>query len=174
MRTCLQIEGGLPAGLKMQMLVNIVFDFFIGIVPFLGDLADAMFRANTKNAIILEKYLREKGTKHLKETGQSIPAVDPSSVVEFDRFENTSTPERRSQPPSRQPSHRSSRRPSPSDAQRQRPDAPMSSHPPAAKTTEGGGWFGRNKKRTRDVEMGEVVTPPRTQSRRKERQARRS
>ena len=174
MKTCLQIEGGLPAALRMQMMMNIIFDFFLGLVPFLGDLVDAMFRANTRNAILLEEHLREKGKKHLKETGQPIPAVDPSSVVEFDRFE--SSPEARSQVPSRQPSHRSSRRPSrqPSPQPSPQPSSqPMPSQPPPAETSGGGGgWFGRNKRRTRDVEMAEVEPPARTHSRRQERRGR--
>lgn len=39
-RTCQQVEGGLPAAVQSQMMLNIVVDFFIGLVPFLGDLAD--------------------------------------------------------------------------------------------------------------------------------------
>ncbi|OBT54552.1 hypothetical protein VE04_05718 [Pseudogymnoascus sp. 24MN13] len=40
-RTCQQVEGGLPAAVQSQMVFNIVIDFFIGLVPFIGDLADA-------------------------------------------------------------------------------------------------------------------------------------
>lgn len=39
-RTCQQVEGGLPAAVQSQMVFNIVVDFFIGLVPFVGDLAD--------------------------------------------------------------------------------------------------------------------------------------
>jgi hypothetical protein len=39
-RTCQQVEGGLPAAVQSQMVFNIVIDFFIGLVPFIGDLAD--------------------------------------------------------------------------------------------------------------------------------------
>jgi hypothetical protein len=39
-RTCQQVEGGLPVAVRSQMMFNIVIDFFIGLVPFLGDMAD--------------------------------------------------------------------------------------------------------------------------------------
>ncbi|KAH6668526.1 hypothetical protein B0J14DRAFT_601042 [Halenospora varia] len=37
LRTCQQVEGGLPTDVKMKMYFNIVLDFGIGLVPFLGD-----------------------------------------------------------------------------------------------------------------------------------------
>lgn len=40
LRTCQQVEGGLPAAVKSKMMFNIVLDFGIGLVPFLGDIAD--------------------------------------------------------------------------------------------------------------------------------------
>jgi len=40
LRTCEQVEGGLPADVKSKMMFNIVVDFAIGLVPFLGDIAD--------------------------------------------------------------------------------------------------------------------------------------
>lgn len=39
MRTCGQIQGGLPADVKMKMYLNIIVDFGIGLVPFLGDVS---------------------------------------------------------------------------------------------------------------------------------------
>ena len=41
---------------------NIMLDFGIGLIPIVGDLADAMFRANTRNAWLLDAYLTEKAT----------------------------------------------------------------------------------------------------------------
>jgi hypothetical protein len=40
LRTCQQVEGGLPADVTYKMYFNIIFDFGIGLVPFLGDIAD--------------------------------------------------------------------------------------------------------------------------------------
>ena len=37
-----------------------MLDFGIGLIPFVGDLADAFYRANTRNAWLLDAYLSEK------------------------------------------------------------------------------------------------------------------
>ena len=58
----------------------------------------ALFRANTRNAVILEKYLREKGAKALKTEGHQGPTIDPTDPDEFDRLEL----EQSGGPPSRQ------------------------------------------------------------------------
>lgn len=55
-----QIEGGLPPALQSRMMLNIVMDFAVGLVPFLGDIADAIFKANSRNAWLLEEYLVKK------------------------------------------------------------------------------------------------------------------
>ncbi|KAI5205144.1 hypothetical protein E4T39_03216 [Aureobasidium subglaciale] len=54
---CMKVKGGLPMGILIQMLINIAIDFVIGIIPFIGDIADAYFKANTKNCRLLEKHL---------------------------------------------------------------------------------------------------------------------
>lgn len=92
LRTCQQVEGGLPVDVKSKMMFNIVIDFVIGLVPFIGDLADAVFRANTKNAAELEKYLRKKGANNLRLSGIQQPLVDPSDPEEFDRMMNNGSP----------------------------------------------------------------------------------
>jgi hypothetical protein len=59
-KTCQKIDGGLPQTLRARMMFNIVLDFGLGLVPLLGDVADAIFRANTRNAWLLEMYLTKK------------------------------------------------------------------------------------------------------------------
>jgi len=54
------IDGGLPSTLRMRMMINITLDFLVGLVPFIGDLADAAFKCNTKNARLLELHLDAK------------------------------------------------------------------------------------------------------------------
>jgi hypothetical protein len=76
LRTCQQVEGGLPASVTIKMYINIILDFGIGLVPGLGDIADTIFRANTRNAAALEKFLRQKGAAVLKAQGQAVPAID--------------------------------------------------------------------------------------------------
>lgn len=138
LRTCQQVEGGLPNSIKSKMMFNIIFDFFIGLIPFLGDLADAAFRANTKNAIELENYLREKGAKNLKAQGR-ISTLDPTDPATFDKLEEEQTTAPSSGQPSRQPSRR----------QGQEPVAAQSSEPEGRK----GGWFSKSKQP--DVERGD-------------------
>lgn len=70
-RTCSEI--GLPAAIYIRMIFNIVLDFLVGLVPFLGDLADAAYKANTRNAIILENYLRGRGVENLRQQGMPLP-----------------------------------------------------------------------------------------------------
>lgn len=82
-KTCQQVEGGLPAIVMMKMYLNIILDFGIGLVPVIGDLADALFRANTRNAILLEKHLRRKGAETLEANGCLVPALDPSDPNEY-------------------------------------------------------------------------------------------
>lgn len=155
-RTCCQVEGGLPSSLKLQMLTNIAFDFAVGLVPFAGDLADAMFKANTRNALLLEKHLREKGKKELCKSGQPLPAIDPSSPEEFDRMWRES-------PIGDSPGHHScspfrhgTTAPAPQHA---RPHG-MPNAPEEARVHSGHGWFGRSKSRPPDVEMGHVDNRP--------------
>jgi hypothetical protein len=86
-RTAKQIEGGLPFWLRLSMHFWVAVDLVIGLVPFVGDVADAIVLANTRNAAALEAYLREKGRKNLRNSGQPIPS-DPSDPTEFDRLQN--------------------------------------------------------------------------------------
>lgn len=67
------------------MWLNIILDFAVGLIPFVGDMADAVFKANTRNAIVLEKHLRKKGADALKAQGQSHNISDPSDPAEFDQ-----------------------------------------------------------------------------------------
>lgn len=77
-----KIDGGLPMNLKMRMIIYILIDFAVGTVPIVGDLADAVYKCNTKNAAVLEKHLREQGAKKLAAQGQPVPKI--SGPVNFD------------------------------------------------------------------------------------------
>lgn len=83
--TCQQIEGVLPVELKMKMYSNIILDFLIGLVPLVGDLADGFFRANIRNAVLLEKYLCDHEARRLREgleTGSVPESRDPGQYYE--------------------------------------------------------------------------------------------
>lgn len=177
-RTCCKVEDGLPAGLRMKMMFNIAFDFALGLVPFVGDIADAAFRCNTKNAVLLEEYLREKGKNNLLKSGQPVPAIDPSDPDSFDRrIEEVDSD---GEPIGHQPRHNanmlsrptdagrpagrsdraSNNRPVAGDARTAHPDVAV---PATAKTRDSGskGWFSWGKSRRTDLEMAdEAATLP--------------
>ncbi|KAL4988518.1 hypothetical protein BDW68DRAFT_90910 [Aspergillus falconensis] len=96
LKTCEGIDGGLPARLRTQMIINVIVDFLIGLVPFVGDIADAAYKCNTRNAIALEKYLREKGTRNISR--QERTDVDPSLPDEFDRYDREANTEHATEP----------------------------------------------------------------------------
>lgn len=155
MRSADKIEGGLPSTLKTQMLFWIFVDFVVGLVPFVGDLLDAVVRANTKNAILLEAHLREKGAKNLKASGLPVPEIDPSSPDAFDRYdaavESGRNPagadSRTTQQPRRQDNMSSTAAaPQPPVGARVRDDRQGG--------RSGGGWMGGSRTREPDVEEG--------------------
>jgi hypothetical protein len=85
--SCRKVEGGIPIGLQAYMIFNIAFDFFIGLVPFVGDLADALYKCNTRNAILLEEHLRKAAQKEKRIARDTL---DLSLPEEFDRFDEES------------------------------------------------------------------------------------
>ena len=54
------IRYGLPRELITKMLANVLVDFLMGAVPFVGDLADMWFKANMRNVALLRAYLDQK------------------------------------------------------------------------------------------------------------------
>lgn len=59
-KTASNVDGGLPKRMYAMMVTNIMLDLAIGFIPVLGDLADLFYRANTRNAWLLDAYLAEK------------------------------------------------------------------------------------------------------------------
>jgi hypothetical protein len=48
---------GVPKNAVAKMALNVVVDFAAGSIPLLGDLFDAVFKANLKNVALLERHL---------------------------------------------------------------------------------------------------------------------
>jgi len=48
---------GAPAAVLVRMVANVGIDSLIGAVPLAGDLFDVAWRANTRNAALLERHL---------------------------------------------------------------------------------------------------------------------
>ena len=56
----------LSDGLVSMMYVNIMIDFAAGFVPVVGDLADFWYRANTRNAWIVDNFLTDLSKARLE------------------------------------------------------------------------------------------------------------
>ncbi len=165
-RTAKQVEGGLPSWLLLRMYCVALLDFGIGFVPFIGDAADAVFKANNRNTVALEAYLREKGKKNLRNSGLPIPDVDPSDPADYDRLNASSRPENTSQQPSQQEPMMSAGRTQNNQPQESRggtsggaqrpPEPPQARVHADGRGGSSGGLFGIFGKKTRpaDVESG--------------------
>lgn len=55
---------GMPKAAIMRMIRNSFVDFFLGIIPFVGDIADFFYKANKANVRIMEKHWLEQN-RHL-------------------------------------------------------------------------------------------------------------
>lgn len=54
---------GAPGHVKARMAANAGFDYVLGLVPLLGDVGDAMFKANTRNVRLLKAHLQKAGER---------------------------------------------------------------------------------------------------------------
>lgn len=64
------------------MYLNVAADFAIGLVPLLGDIADALYKANSRNTWLLEDYLVKRAAAE----------KDPRSTQARDPEQGTSAP----------------------------------------------------------------------------------
>jgi len=51
----------LGGGVLVRMLINLIVEWLIGLVPILGDLFDTVFKANVRNAKLLEAVAARRG-----------------------------------------------------------------------------------------------------------------
>jgi hypothetical protein len=56
-------QSGVPKLTIARMLGNVGIDFVFGAIPLVGDLFDVMFKANRKNARLLEAHLNKRSGK---------------------------------------------------------------------------------------------------------------
>ncbi|KAI0433990.1 hypothetical protein F5Y09DRAFT_297447 [Xylaria sp. FL1042] len=160
-RTAKQVEGGLPFGLLLSMYFWLIVDLIIGLIPFVGDIADALVLANTRNAAALEAYLRKKGKKNLRASGQPIPASDPSDPAEFDRLHSESPETSRPFRTTKERINTSSNQPAPQTSGVTSTQAVPSQPAPArvhddrqGRPSRGFFGFGSKKSRPTDLETG--------------------
>jgi hypothetical protein len=64
-----------PKEVAVKMMANVLIDIGVGIVPFLGDLFDVAFKANTRNVKLLQPYVPGLGFAKVK-----IPEPEPVTV----------------------------------------------------------------------------------------------
>ena len=145
-----KVEGGLDKSVESKMWLNVMLDFAVGLVPFLGDFADAFFRANTRNAVELERMLIRRRDKALADVEKAYQPSHPHG--RHDQQYLGTSPEA-DLPPRYEAGY-----------QRKEEIRTEPTKPNPARTATGGsrGWFGslggRGEPR-RDVERGEGVAP---------------
>jgi len=75
----------LPPWLSNRMLGNQAIATVIGFVPLVGDVGIAIFKTNSRNAALLEEYLRVRGEEFLKTQADRVEdpkVVKPGAGVE--------------------------------------------------------------------------------------------
>jgi hypothetical protein len=171
-RKCNKVEGGLPQGVLLQMLMWCVIDFLIGLVPFVGDLLDAGMKANSKNVRILEEHLdkkykpkeisaREKeDAEAAKRRHQEYHPPAPATVYE-DMSEDDDLPRyssRTHSPAAGVARPEAARVPGGTRPTETRTQAPLREERRPSNSGGGGGWFngrsGSRRERPQDVEQG--------------------
>ena len=68
----------IPDWLLRRMLLNNAVSAAVGFIPFVGDVVLAMYKANSRNAALLEEFLRIRGEEFLKAAAQR--TEDPENV----------------------------------------------------------------------------------------------
>ncbi len=162
----MQISGGKDAKdvkkMRSLMIGNLLFDGAIGLVPVFGDIADTIFKCNTRNAVLLENLLTKRARK------EAAALVDSAEKLVQDRQAGTSRPAT-----APIPGHSSS-----SSSPTQRHDSPFATNevvitgPPPCRPSRPKQYFNtieewlnryrRGNRGERDVERAEGTSDPRS------------
>ncbi|KAG6816892.1 hypothetical protein H0H87_002013 [Tephrocybe sp. NHM501043] len=71
-------QAELPSWLTKRMVFNVTVSTGMGFVPFVGDVAVAVYKPNSRNAALLEEMLRLRGIEyvrlHPEDEGETVPA----------------------------------------------------------------------------------------------------
>jgi hypothetical protein len=51
---------GVPAIVQMRMLLNLLIDTLLGLVPIIGDYLDVLYKANAKNAALVQRAVENR------------------------------------------------------------------------------------------------------------------
>ena len=155
------LKANIPATIQTRMYTNLMIDFAIGLVPILGDLADGVYKANTRNAALLEDVLRKRGddrNKTARLAAEQTPHP-PGSRLANDHNGMSGESYLNDQHGGPPPRYTSTRAP-------RQPEATYASH----ESRHGQGYFGGRQ--DPDLENGESMPPqqpPRTKRSQRER-----
>ena len=141
-----------------QMTANIVIDALIGLVPFIGDIADGFYKSNTKNYALLLEVLIERSAENEKVELRSKHL--PSSTNHPERPQ-TDAEKKALGNGSGQLHGNDTRLVGNKKSTQTRPAAPEPAKV-AAEKKSGKGWLSRftgTKANERDLEMGETPSP---------------
>lgn len=75
---CIVLEAarlGAPKGTIGRMLANLGVDYVIGLVPLAGDLADFVWKANRRNALLLRDHLLARRLGAAPSASERIPSM---------------------------------------------------------------------------------------------------
>lgn len=61
------LKQPLPISVTRRMKMNVILAFVIGLVPIAGDIADILYKCNTRNALLLEQELLKRGQTRLQD-----------------------------------------------------------------------------------------------------------
>lgn len=138
-KTCEQVNPPLPASVRAKMQMNLAIDFIIGFVPFIGDFADAIYKCNIRNAVLLEKELRERGEKRLRDANHQYCPLEIYNNASDENFAHGG-------PPPRYTSRKEPRR----------PERTYDSD-----NTRNGGWIGGQREADPELQVIPLGQPPR-------------
>jgi hypothetical protein len=91
MRSC---TGGLPNMILGWMIINMIIDFAVGLIPFVGDLADAAIKCNSKNVRLFEEHLdKTYKPKEQQDLDNALPAARrPRPATVYEDFSDDELP----------------------------------------------------------------------------------
>ena len=148
-RSCMKVHCGLSNSTVIMMWINVVLDFAVGLVPFIGDLADAAFKANTRNLRLLERALDRAYKPRAQQEAEDRLSKNqrPQPATVYEDFSDEEY-DRRGTPPAYE-EHAGVRAPAPARM-------PTETRGGVPADTRGKGWLsgGSRKERRPDIEMG--------------------
>ncbi|KAJ3008924.1 hypothetical protein NUW54_g2971 [Trametes sanguinea] len=83
-------QAEIPDWLVRKMLLNNAVSAVVGFIPFAGDIVLAMYKANSRNAALLEEFLRIRGEEFLNVFGTGLVGVELGVGLRHRHYDGTS------------------------------------------------------------------------------------